>query len=179
MTNGSFVALVNRGNCSFALKSQFAIAAGAKGLVIANVLSSLYNTTNDIILNGCSTDCDAGSSYVSSFSDADLYSNAFHDSTCATSKSCDSHKCALMWPESSTSSYHVCCIVDTFLPMNLNSTTTNVPVMFVNLEGSDTLWNIYQSKGPTKVEIYNRPSPFDGTAIFLWLIGVLIVGIAW
>jgi hypothetical protein len=77
--------------------------------------------------------------------------------------------------------YHICCVVDKYTDMSINETLLvgSFPALFVNLEGSATLWNALDaSYGKASASIHKREISFDGTAVFIWLIGVSVVAFA-
>ncbi len=181
------VIAVKRGHCNFSLKVYNAQKAGADAVVIANEIASLYE--NETIpgmynlIDGCSTDCNAGSSYEPTIGESAIM-NGFASSSCSSSSSCDSKKCALMYPKKSTqqNGYHICCVVDKYLDVYVNETVvkefpSHIPVLFSNLKYSEILWSHLSGNGGTlsAVYIFPRKVNFDMTGVYVWCIGVFTV----
>ena len=181
------IVVVERGGCSFTEKTEFAQNVGAKALIITNRVESLYINGTINLVDACSTDCDAGSSYEQMISPDAVFS-AFPKSECASSSSCDSNKCALMWNgiHNQSKGYHICCIVDKYMPVYVNETylnqkfNTKIPVQFLNLESSAILWSeLTDSEGfIADITIKFRKVPFDLTGIWMWMVGCSVVFIA-
>eukprot|EP00939_MAST-03C_sp_MAST-3C-sp1_P002362 g2362.t1 len=159
------VAIVLRGECTFARKALMAGAAGAHALIVANTLSALYsNESTGILKNGCDVSCD-----VSASVSKDL---------CEQNSACESKLCAeIMNPSSSSSSLEYCCVLDDVGSVDVNATVT-IPTVIVNIQDGEKLIHVASSLSSSVVTVDLRPVEFSSSVIALWLLGVVTVALS-
>lgn len=155
-----YVALVERGKCTFSQKAAHAHASGASAMIVMNNLPALYaNQTQGIFNDGCDIDCGASSS--SSLSD------------CATSSQCRSSICTLALNPSKNEVLEYCCVKDELDEIYVNQSVA-IPTVFVTIEDGQKL----TQAGALNVALSFRKVTVDMSAGFIWFIGVITVAIA-
>jgi len=154
--------LVTRGKCTFSTKALNAASAGARAMIIANNIESLYaNQTTGILRDGCDVNCAIS---------ADV------EGTCI--ERCPSRSCALvMNPLTSNEELSFCCLNDDVSSIQLNR-SVSIPTVFVGISEGKELFDALRI-GDASIAIDMRPlNTFSASMVAIWFVGVLTMALA-
>lgn len=184
--------LVDRGNCSFVHKTQVAMAAGARGVVIRGTKKAVYDSVmSQNKTNATGTDpfaihddprtpvfeysCANGEAFVPTTGEPAW---ATDDPACSSNPTCDSKMCVLTGKHDATRGGHqLCCLWDTHILMGAGNRTlaknVSIPVVYVTIAEGKQLERTWTKYPQVLMRTYERAEPLiDLASILLWMLGV-------
>eukprot|EP00753_Platysulcus_tardus_P012736 PLAT3530.1.p1 GENE.PLAT3530.1~~PLAT3530.1.p1 ORF type:complete len:660 (+),score=352.48 PLAT3530.1:24-2003(+) len=162
--------LVGRGNCTFAMKAQYAQRSGAAAMIVANTVDGMLAGGP---LQPIDYNCELGSAWGE---------EAGRSASCPSS-SCQSAVCGPTGKVRQPSGQQQwCCVVDDYVLMGgEHKLTANLTVQaaFTTIAVGSALRAASASANATgsrlTLRLYERPVPLDGSALLLWALGVATV----
>ncbi len=154
-----WIAVIDRGECTFAEKVLNVQQLGASLAIITSTVSGLTNSTTGVLNDPCSVDC----SIYSSSSKDDCESN------------CPSSYC--LEPKLSSSESKYCCVVDELIGIGFgkDKSKIKIPVLSTTIEEGNKIKGVANSKevGSVIVGVYVRHlAEVDGSIIVIGILGV-------
>ena len=138
----SFVAVFQRGNCSFGQKVHVGEKAGASAVFIMNTLQGIYFNRSEMV-NTFDFDCSNGEGWIA---DEDLMEPKWNPGnnvpTCSEASSCESKKCLLTGVVDENKGNQVCCAWDLFVSMAPDpkiDPPPSIPSIYMTMKEGDAL----------------------------------------
>jgi hypothetical protein len=179
--NAAFYIMVSRGTCTFQEKQTAAYNIGAKGIIIYNSLTGIYQGKD--YASYTDYECDNGFGYVDHVI-SPVYSdtmNALMPASCTGNPLCSSGKCIVTNQTDVNLGIKVCCAWDLYLTMGSDSTTSapvpsviDIPAVFLRMEDAAYLQSMPDlARESLDVKLFKRPLYFQYFSIgLLYLMAV-------
>lgn len=192
------VALVPRGNCTYAQKAQAAYQLGASGVVVYETTASKYKYDQDkaeagggVVAKGVvwpsdkrDYDCDRGSGRVSPDAVELPYAVDVEENDSATAASCSCTGCLLtgrsydgseLLDDLSGSSYQTCCAWDLHVILyGDNKYDPPIPAVFATMKQAKTLAAAAETADVTIYLEKRWEPPFNLGGLAIWALGVAV-----